>query len=316
MHHTRYSRGLKQAAAALALLAAASCSKPEPAADASLKGLPMWVIKDADSTIYLTGTVHMLPPDLDWKSAKLETALKDADELWLELPMKSDQVEMMRDVGPIMMRRMFSFNRPLSSLLTDEEEQQLAAAAERAKLPPQTVKGFENMKPWAVTMMLGMGPLVASGYDPAEGVDLNLLKMAEDQGDTVKGLETFEQQMDLLAGGTEEEQLAGLRAALAAPPAAMEELQKQSEAAYEAWAKGDPKPIEELMTSMAAGGPGMEGMSIEAMLYNRNEDWAGQIEKLLAGEGVSFIAVGAGHLVGPKNVQERLKLRGIEAERY
>jgi uncharacterized protein YbaP (TraB family) len=276
----------------------------------------MWVIKDADSTIYLTGTVHMLPPDVEWKSAKLETALKDADELWLELPMKSDPVEMMRDVGPIMMKRMFSFNRPLSSLLTDEEEKQLAEAAERAKIPPQTVKGFENMKPWAVTMMLGMGPLIASGYDPAAGVDLNLLKIAEEQGDAVKGFETFEQQMDLLAGGTEEEQLAGLRAALAAPPAVMEELQKQSEAAFEAWAKGDPKPIEALMAAMAAGGPGMEGMSIEAMLYNRNEDWAGQIEKLLAGDGVSFIAVGAGHLVGPKSVQERLKLRGIEAKPY
>jgi len=165
-------------------------------------------------------------------------------------------------------------------------------------------------------MMLGMGPLVAGGYDPEAGVDLTLTKMAEDQGDKIQGFETFEQQMDLLAGGTEEEQLAGLRAALTAPPEAMEELQKQSEAAYEAWARGDAKPIEELMTAMAAGGPGMEGMSIEAMLYNRNEDWAGQIEKLLAGDGVSFIAVGAGHLVGPKSVQERLKLRGIEAARY
>jgi hypothetical protein len=299
--------------AAAALLAAA-CSPAAERADTG--GLPMWVIKDADSTIYLTGTVHMLPPDLEWKSAKLETALKDADELWLELPMKSDPVEMMRDVGPIMMKRMFSFNRPLSSLLTDEEEQQLAAAVERAKIPPQTAQGFENMKPWAVTMMLGMGPLVANGYDPEAGVDLTLTKMAEDQKDEIKGFETFQQQMDLLSGGAEEEQLAGLRAALSAPPEAMDELQKQSEAAFEAWAKGDPKPVEDLMASMAAGGPGMEGMSIETILYNRNEDWAGQIEKLLAGEGVSFIAVGAGHLVGPKSVQERLKLRGITAERY
>jgi uncharacterized protein YbaP (TraB family) len=37
---------------------------------------------------------------------------------------------------------------------------------------------------------------------------------------------------------------------------------------------------------------------------------------MLKGAGTHFIAVGAGHLVGPDSVQERLKLRGITTERY
>ena len=37
---------------------------------------------------------------------------------------------------------------------------------------------------------------------------------------------------------------------------------------------------------------------------------------MLQGSGTHFIAVGAGHLVGPKSVQELLKERGIKAERY
>jgi uncharacterized protein YbaP (TraB family) len=58
-------------------------------------------------------------------------------------------------------------------------------------------------------------------------------------------------------------------------------------------------------------------MSLDALIYNRNADWANQIEKLLKEEdGVSFIAVGAGHLVGPKNVREMLAARGIEAKPY
>jgi len=308
-------RKLRFAAAAAALLAA--CSPAPEKADTG--GLPMWVIADDDSTIYMTGTVHMLPPDVQWRSARLDKALKDADELWLELPMPTSQEEMMRQYGPMMMRHMFSFNRPLSSLLTEEEKVQLAAAIERAKLPANAAQGLDMMKPWAVTLMLGVGPLVASGFDPESGIDINLARIAEEQGDAIKGFETFEQQMAMLSSGTEEEQLAALRAAIAGPAAAAEDMQDASEKAFEGWARGEVEPVEQLVAAMrtgAAADSGLGAMPIEVILDNRNEDWAGQIEELLAEDGVSFIAVGAAHLVGPTSVQERLKLRGIEAKRY
>ena len=58
------------------------------------------------------------------------------------------------------------------------------------------------------------------------------------------------------------------------------------------------------------------GASMDAMLKDRNENWAGQIEAMLKGSGVHFVAVGAGHIVGPDNLLDCLKLRGIEATRY
>ena len=82
-------------------------------------------------------------------------------------------------------------------------------------------------------------------------------------------------------------------------------MQAQSEAAFEAWAAGDPKPAEDLFVQLAAMGDEASGMSLDTLLYRRNADWTNQIEKLLKEEdGVSVIAVGAGHLVGPKNVRE------------
>ena len=47
---------------------------------------------------------------------------------------------------------------------------------------------------------------------------MNILKLAEEQKDTIKGFETFEQQMGFLSGGTEEEQLEGLRQVLMRRP--------------------------------------------------------------------------------------------------
>ena len=42
------------------------------------------------------------------------------------------------------------------------------------------------------------------------------------------------------------------------------------------------------------------------LLVDRNQDWANQLKTKLAGSGVSFVAVGAGHLTGPDSLQAEL----------
>ena len=71
-----------------------------------------------------------------------------------------------------------------------------------------------------------------------------------------------------------------------------------------------------MITMLESAGKRGAGRDIDALLKNRNEDWASKIEVMLKGSGVSFIAVGAGHLVGPDSVQNRLALRGISAMPY
>src|SRR5262245_45248443 len=87
MNLSGLKRGIGRYAVAFGALAILACS-PQVKADEPKgpKGLPMWVITDKDSTIYLTGTVHALPPELNWKSEKLLKAVEKADEMWLEVP--------------------------------------------------------------------------------------------------------------------------------------------------------------------------------------------------------------------------------------
>ncbi|MBA3455007.1 MAG: TraB/GumN family protein [Deltaproteobacteria bacterium] len=54
--------------------------------------------------------------------------------------------------------------------------------------------------------------------------------------------------------------------------------------------------------------------SMQDMLYNRNAAWIAPIEKLHAAGG-GFVAVGAMHLVGPKNVLELLAAKGYKVTR-
>ena len=46
---------------------------------------PMWVVSDADSEITLYPTVHILPPELEWKSEAFLRRLAHADEVWFEI---------------------------------------------------------------------------------------------------------------------------------------------------------------------------------------------------------------------------------------
>jgi hypothetical protein len=309
------------------LLAAASCSKPEaataaasatPAAAAPAfapRGLPMWVIRDADSTIYLTGTIHMLPPQLEWRSPRLEAALDEADELWLELAMPSDVEAFRREAEPFIMRHAKSSGPPLSSRLGETERKALADAIGRAGLPPEAMAELDRMQPWYVSNVISVAPLAAAGFKSEAGIDITLAKMARDQGAEIKGLEKIEEQVLLMSGASEADQLGQLRAFLAVPPAMSTGVAWIGGKTFEQWAGGNTLPVELLISTMYSA-RGAQRRQVDALLTNRNENWAGQIEEMLKGSGVSFIAVGAGHLVGPESVQKRLKLRGIAAERY
>ncbi|MEO8113382.1 MAG: TraB/GumN family protein, partial [Phenylobacterium sp.] len=62
---------------ALAALFVATGARAQP---------PVWVVRDADSEMVIFGSVHVLPPGLDWKPPALSRAIAEADDIWFELP--------------------------------------------------------------------------------------------------------------------------------------------------------------------------------------------------------------------------------------
>ena len=45
----------------------------------------MWLVADADTKIYILGTMHALPRGTDWDGARVASAIAAADELMMEL---------------------------------------------------------------------------------------------------------------------------------------------------------------------------------------------------------------------------------------
>lgn len=270
-------------------------------APATGQGPGLWVISDADSTIYLFGTVHILRPDTAWGSAKVDAAFDSADTIWFEISNPDDQAAIM----PLIQQYGISPATPLSSLLTAEEFAELDVAAQSLGA---TAAQLDPLRPWFAALSLAMAPILAAGYDPQSGVEVKLKARAEAGGKPIRGLETIDQQVRILATLPEDIQLEFLRATLKD----MKEGAGPLDEMVAAWATGDVEGLDRIAVSvMKDETPHIH----DVLLVRRNVDWANQIEGLLAGSGTAFIAVGAAHLAGEDSVQAILSQRGVTSVR-
>lgn len=286
------------AACALALGACASASEeaatPQPA---------LFVVRDADSTMYLYGTVHVRQAGQAWGGANAQAALAEADEVWTEMEISP---EADAEVQRMMMQYGIApADRPLSSWLNEEERARLDALGARLGLP---AVALERFRPWLAAVTLSLMPMMQAGFDPNLGVDRAIDAIGDETGKTMRAFETPEEQLRFLAGLSDEAQHEMLLDAIAETEAGPEQLMALSEA----WERGDLHLIEQLVViDMQREYPEL----YERLFSQRNAAWTETLTQEMAGAGVDFVAVGAGHLVGEDGLVARMRARGFEVER-
>lgn len=278
---------------AIAICLAAFSARAEPA---------MWVIKDADSTIYLIGTMHLLKHDTEWNAEKVKKAVHESTDLWLELENPDDQAAVM----PLIATLGMDPQHPLSSKLDAKQREKLAHVTETYGIPAQSV---EPLRPWMAAVVLAVGPILKAGYDPKAGVERILTAQAKEEGDKIHGLETPEEQLRFFAELPEPDQIAFLDGVLDDLGKGLDLLDQLAKA----WIDGDTNTIaRDSLEEMKRDAPA----AYDRLIVRRNINWTGKIQEILKGSGVQLIAVGAGHLAGPDSVQTQLEKRGIKVQRY
>lgn len=261
----------------------------------------LWAIKDKDSTIYLFGTVHVLKPDTKWRSAKIDQALTSSGDLTLEIIGADDPAVMQ----PLVLKYGLDPSNPLSSKISPEKFKHATEVAQGGGVPPQALN---MMRPWLAAVSLSMIPVIKAGYDPKSGVEVILAGETKAAGKAQKAFETPEQQIRFFADLPAKSEADFLSATLDDVDEGVAKIDKM----VTAWAAGDLASLEsEFVSEMKADYPEL----YDLLIVKRNEDWAQQLKTKLAGSGVSFVAVGSGHLVGPDSVQAQLAKLGIKAER-
>jgi len=273
---------------------------PKPAAN-SAPTPALWKLSDEDSEIYLFGTIHILNPNLDWKSEKVEAAFNESETIVFEAPADPKTAQALIEK--------YNTNPPgttLSSLLSRSANQRLAAVLEQFGMKGMAAN-FEPLRPWFVGAGIAVLHIQAIGGDPNAGVERILSAEAARAGKTVGYLETDEQQIQILSGLSSEAEVYFLEEGLKQ----IQEEPNQIIDLVEAWRTGD----QTAMNDMLVAGFDEQQEVMEALLTRRNFNWASQIEQLMRGSGTVFIAVGAAHLVGERSVQVYLSEKGFNAVR-
>lgn len=263
----------------------------------------LWKVSDADSEIYLFGTLHALSPAAKWRTPAYDAAYARADTVWFEADM--GQVEPTRIMG-ILQRYGVDPERPLSQKLAPAD---VAVLARQADLPR-----IDHLRPWAAAMMLTMQPVTGRGATLEAGADLSMTRATLSGGKRLRAFETLEDQARMFAGLPETSEVQYLTEVIrerAGPRNPLVGLWPKPDL-ESAWLAGD----------LAKLGPGLVGeMKTEnpafydALLKRRNQAWAGQLAEAMAGSGVELVNVGALHLVGDDGLPALMAARGFTVTR-
>ncbi len=283
-------------------LAASTATRAQPvAAPPALMADPaLWVVRDADTTIYLLGTVHVLKPGTQWLDGGVKKAYDASSEVVLEL-LQPEPAAMQASMGK------YGID-PDGPVLTAKLSPELKAAYLKTTgelgLP---APAFEKFQPWLVSVVMSLTAIQKAGYDPESGVEKQITAVAKRDGKTMAGLETADEQLSFFASLPEAAQIALLKSTIEQLPT----VNTMFADMVGSWAKGDPDALARLLNAGMRDSPEL----VKILLTDRNQRWAKWIDDRLDRPGTVFVAVGAGHLAGKNSVQDFLKARKLTAKR-
>lgn len=262
---------------------------------------PVWIVKGHGSTLVLFGSVHLLPPGLDWRPPALNDAIAHASDLWFEIPL--DDASALAASQLAIKVGMEPPGVTLSSQLPPKDRERLAAMAQRYGVP---VAGLDRLKPWLAEVTLSVAAYAQEGAEQNDGVEHALSSTAPATLARF-AFETPEQQIGYLSQAPTHDQLASLRETLGE----LEEGRAKYDRLIAAWMAGDTAGIRaEAVDPLKEEAPGV----YKALVVDRNRRWVKVMQRRLAQPGVSVMVVGVGHLVGPDSVPAMLRKQGLVVE--
>lgn len=290
------SGGRFASAILIAALALCSCRPAAPV----VAHPALFVARDADTTIWLFGTIHALPANIDWRDAMVERAIGSADELVTEIP-DAD----LRDGGATftaMARRV----TPSPPLLRVEPARRIPLSNAIAKAGI-TLEQAGKLKTWALALTPASASARTADAERDSGLETALGARFRVAHKPQVALESLHGQLALFDGLDETDQ----RALLAATIDDFADTQHGYQATLDAWAKGDLSRLAEQLSPAFGNHPALA----EALVTGRNRRWSQWIAARMTRPGKVLVAVGAGHLAGPQSVLAMLKARGLEVRR-
>jgi uncharacterized protein YbaP (TraB family) len=263
----------------------------------------IWVARTDSSVMYIGGTIHLLRPSDFPLPAEYDKAYEAADRLVFEtdiaeLGSPETQMKMME-------KAMLPDSATLKDVLSAEAFEALETYITEAGLP---MANLIRMRP-SILMITLVGLELQKLQVSEKGIDVHYYGKAAAEEKPVAGLETVEEQIELLTamgqGYEDDFVMFNLRD--------MKEMGEIFESMAQAWRSGDDTALADLiLEKMKKRFPKLH----QSIMIDRNLKWIPRLETYLATPETEFVLVGAGHLVGEQGVLDELKKRGYLIEKF
>jgi len=255
----------------------------------------LWKVsgKDIRKPSYIFGTIHMLPEDKYFFTDKMQAALTSSDVLALEVDMDVPLAEQMKIAGEMIMPDGKSW---ADYMTADEYALVKSAFVDSLGFKEKKVDKYSKIKPIYVS-----GLILTELIGKVKMYEKELTSLAKKEKKTIIGLETFQEQMDIVGSIPLEDQIQDLKESTASMVSDYNEM-------LDAYTAQNLTKLEKISEDDES----FDKMEAK-LLTERNDRWVKAIQAKLAATP-TFYAVGAMHLVGEKGLLEQLKAAGYSVE--
>ena len=260
----------------------------------------IWEVQGDNSVLWLFGSFHVLPAGLEWRTKLFDELLGKADQVVFETDITAGAA--LKVSADAFAQGIYVDGTLLTDVIDSETATLLRDAAGTVGLPFGTLLA---MKPWMATNAVSVAALASHGYDN-QGVEFIL--QAEIAPSRMTFLETGHEQVEVLSGAPEAEQVALLKSTLAE----LDTLPKMMSKMMGSWAAGMPERLARLFEVEMGG---YEDAFLDRLLNERNVNWMPPLEAMLASHQDALVIVGAGHLTGAGSVVDLLEQQGYSVKR-
>lgn len=261
----------------------------------------LWHIKGEQGEVYLLGSVHVLPPDLNWRTPAIDRAISRSDILVFEVP--QDQASIAELDTLIQEKGYLPGGQSLRAQLHPAARTDYDTAVKASGLAPALV---DRQRPWLAGLQLMFAQIAKLKFSVSSGVDSVLMADADRNHKEMRYLETIAEQFALLAPDDQTLELQEFESGLKD----LRDVAAGIEPMVKAWSTGDQAKLDRLINGDLDEFPEARKM----LLDDRNRRWTPKIEAMLKEKHVFFITVGAGHLTGPVGLPALLRKAGYKVD--
>ena len=225
---------------------------------------------------YIMGTYHMAPASMMDKIGGMEQALQGCDVVVGEIEKES---LLSQEAQLAMAQAMIAPPDSTLDKLFSPDDYAIIEGVFNKYFGTMGVKlsQMNMLKPGAISMQMQAMQALKNfpTFNQSEFIDMAVQTRANELGRPSIGLETVEEQIDLLFNGPLTEQAEGLLDACKKDDLFM----VQSSALVEAYMSQDLSKIEKVISDPELGGDDAEAM--DALIYDRNRAWAAKLVQMM-----------------------------------